>query len=80
MVLNRAQQMGLSSPSLRRWTNWLREKLPDNYVPILDKFLDIVEMARTHWVSIYTPFIAVEQMYADATGKQTNIHHTPAPR
>lgn len=73
VVLNRAQQMGLSSPSLRRWTNWLREKLPANYVPILDKFLDIVEMARTHWVSIYTPFIAVEQMYADATGKQTNI-------
>lgn len=73
VVLNRAQQMSLSSPSLRRWTNWLREKLPANYVPILDKFLDIVEMARTHWVSIYTPFIAVEQMYADATGKQTNI-------
>lgn len=73
VVLNRAQQMGLSSPSLRRWTNWLREKLPANYVPILDKFLDIVEMARTHWVSIYTPFMAVEQMYADATGKQTNI-------
>lgn len=73
VVLNRAQQMGLSSPSLRRWTNWLREKLPANYVPILDKFLDVVEMARTHWVSIYTPFIAVEQMYADATGKQTNI-------
>lgn len=73
VVLNRAQQMGLSSPSLRRWTNWLREKLPANYVPILDKFLDIVEMARTHWVSIYTPFTAVEQMYADATGKQTNI-------
>lgn len=73
VVLNRAQQMGLSSPSLRRWTNWLREKLPANYVPILDKFLDIVEMARTHWISIYTPFIAVEQMYADATGKQTNI-------
>ena len=73
VVLNRAQQMGLSSPSLRRWTNWLREKLPANYVPILDKFLDIVEMARTHWVSIYTPFIAVEQLYADATGKQTNI-------
>lgn len=73
VVLNRAQQMGLSSPSLRRWTNWLREKLPANYVSILDKFLDIVEMARTHWVSIYTPFIAVEQMYADATGKQTNI-------
>lgn len=73
VVLNRAQQMGLSSPSLRRWTNWLREKLPASYVPILDKFLDIVEMARTHWVSIYTPFIAVEQMYADATGKQTNI-------
>lgn len=73
VVLNRAQQIGLSSPSLRRWTNWLREKLPANYVPILDKFLDIVEMARTHWVSIYTPFIAVEQMYADATGKQTNI-------
>lgn len=73
VVLNRAQQMGLSSPSLRRWTNWLREKLPANYVPILDKFLDIVEMWRTHWVSIYTPFTAVEQMYADATGKQTNI-------
>lgn len=73
VVLNRAQQMGLSSPSLRRWTNWLRDKLPANYVPILDKFLDVVEMARTHWVSIYTPFIAVEQMYADATGKQTNI-------
>lgn len=73
VVLNRAQQMGLSSPSLRRWTNWLRDKLPANYVPILDKFLDIVEMARTHWVSIYTPFTAVEQMYADATGKQTNI-------
>ena len=73
VVLNRAQQMGLSSPSLRRWTNWLREKLPANYVAILDKFLDIVEMARTHWVSIYTPFTAVEQMYADATGKQTNI-------
>lgn len=73
VVLNRAQQMGLSSPSLRRWTNWLREELPANYVSILDKFLDIVEMARTHWVSIYTPFIAVEQMYADATGKQTNI-------
>lgn len=73
VVLSRAQQMGLSSPSLRRWTNWLREKLPANYVPILDKFLDIVEMARTHWVSIYTPFMAVEQMYADATGKQTNI-------
>lgn len=73
VVLNRAQQMGLSSPSLRRWTNWLREKLPANYVPILDKFLDIVEMARTHWVSIYTPFIAVEQMYADATGKPTSI-------
>ena len=73
VVLNRAQQMGLSSPSLRRWTNWLREKLPANYVSILDKLLDIVEMARTHWVSIYTPFIAVEQMYADATGKQTNI-------
>lgn len=73
VVLNRAQQMGLSSPSLRRWTNWLRDKLPANYVPILDKFLDIVEMARTHWVSIYTPFMAVEQMYADATGKQTNI-------
>lgn len=73
VVLNRAQQMGLSSPSLRRWTNWLREKLPANYVPILDKFLDVVEMARTHWVSIYTPFMAVEQMYADATGKQTNI-------
>lgn len=73
VVLNRAQQMGLSSPSLRRWTNWLRDKLPANYVPILDKFLDVVEMARTHWVSIYTPFMAVEQMYADATGKQTNI-------
>ena len=73
VVLNRAQQMGLSSPSLRRWTNWLRNKLPANYVPILDKFLDVVEMARTHWVSIYTPFIAVEQMYAAATGKQTNI-------
>ena len=73
VVLNRAQQMGLSSPSLRRWTNWLREKLPANYVPILDKFLDVVEMWRTHWVSIYTPFTAVEQMYADATGKQTNI-------
>lgn len=73
VVLNRAQQMGLSSPSLRRWTNWLRDKLPANYIPILDKFLDVVEMARTHWVSIYTPFIAVEQMYADATGKQTNI-------
>lgn len=73
VVLNRAQQMGLSSPSLRRWTNWLRDKLPANYVPILDKFLDVVEMARTHWVSIYAPFIAVEQMYADATGKQTNI-------
>lgn len=73
VVLNRAQQMGLSSPSLRRWTNWLRDKLPANYVPILDKFLDVVEMARTHWVSIYTPFTAVEQMYADATGKQTNI-------
>lgn len=73
VVLNRAQQMGLSSPSLRRWTNWLREKLPANYIPILDKFLDVVEMARTHWVSIYTPFMAVEQMYADATGKQTNI-------
>ena len=73
VVLSRAQQMGLSSPSLRRWTNWLRDRLPANYVPILDKFLDIVEMARTHWVSIYTPFMAVEQMYADATGKQTNI-------
>ena len=73
VVLNRAQQMGLSSPSLRRWTNWLRDKLPANYIPILDKFLDVVEMARTHWVSIYTPFTAVEQMYADATGKQTNI-------
>ena len=73
VVLNRAQQMGLSSPSLRRWTNWLRDKLPANYVPILDKFLDVVEMARTHWVSIYTPFMAVEQMYADATGKQTSI-------
>lgn len=73
VVLNRAQQMGLSSPSLRRWTNWLRDKLPANYIPILDKFLDVVEMARTHWVSIYTPFMAVEQMYADATGKQTNI-------
>lgn len=73
VVLNRAQQMSLSSPSLRRWTNWLREKLPANYVPILDKFLDVVEMARTHWVSVYTPFVAVEQMYADATGKQTNI-------
>ena len=73
VVLNRAQQMGLSSPSLRRWANWLRDKLPANYVPILDKFLDVVEMARTHWVSIYTPFMAVEQMYADATGKQTNI-------
>ena len=65
--------MGLSSPSLRRWTNWLRNKLPANYVPILDKFLDVVEMTRTHWVSIYTPFIAVEQMYVAATGKQTNI-------
>lgn len=73
VVLNRTQQMGLSSPSLRRWTNWLRDRLPANYVPILDKFLDVVEMARTHWVSIYTPFMAVEQMYADATGKQTNI-------
>lgn len=72
-IMNRAQQMGLSSPTLRKWTKWLAAKLPAQYLPVLDKFLDFVSVMRTRWVDIYTSMREVENMYSEVTGKPATV-------
>ena len=72
-VLNRADYMGLTSPRVREWTNWLREKLPAQYIPVLDAFLDFVSALRTRWVDVYTSMKEVELAYEKATGKPSNV-------
>lgn len=73
VVLNRAQQMGLTSPTVRRWTNWLRERLPQQWIPVLDKFLDFLSMQRVRWVDSYTPMREVEAMFEQATGRVSTV-------
>lgn len=72
-VLNREQQMSLTSPTIRKWTNWLRERLPNQFIPVLDKFLDFVSVMRTRWVDNYAAMREVEAMYEKATGRPSTV-------
>lgn len=72
-IMNRADQASISSPTVRKWTNWLRTRLPQQYLPVLDKFLDFLELLRTRWVDFYTPMVNLANKYSEVTGKPQTI-------
>lgn len=72
-VLNDVDRAMARNPLLQKLARHLMRYMPDNWLPVMDKVIDMLDGMIVHWVDIDAPAKAVQRAFQSATGKTDDI-------